>query len=448
MGEQSARIFYQGKDHKDIYINGRYHSAVYKTEKNAEGKIIYKLIWRKIYEENLYIQTNFKVSWPVKGLKCITVNMDSKKIYFSNNFTNIDGKQYSLIYAPQWTQEKKSGSFDGNINNPHLFVNNDLVFNNVYDVIDIGVGVNQIIQRKTEYPSTAYYNARVKTLYIRTAMIEENTATTNIVTRNLQNYTEFLGGSLFNFYNEEKYIYILQRSSIGCMLIQSDIYGNIKTLRLDGLGERTLIIAVKDKIVYLMSSKVTKIDEKNLYYVITSVSIVKNMSIVETEVIDTWDSESIYYQGLCASVYNPTVSPLTFVYSRGLHTELITIDGGIVSHNIISQDNFNFFVNVYEDGKIVDTITVSTKNKCTDIANGIIWLFELSKYFIANVSTSGEDIKTDQYGSIEHWTKEGWVDGGTHGVFYDENTKYFYTFYIEVLYPSDKNFFIRFNWED
>ncbi len=46
MGKQSARLYYQGKDHKDIYFRGNYHTAMY------IGSL---LAWEKLYE-NTYIE--------------------------------------------------------------------------------------------------------------------------------------------------------------------------------------------------------------------------------------------------------------------------------------------------------------------------------------------------------------------------------------------------------
>lgn len=47
MGKQSARLYYQGNDHKDIYFQGNYHTAMYKGG---------ELVWEKLYE-NTYLET-------------------------------------------------------------------------------------------------------------------------------------------------------------------------------------------------------------------------------------------------------------------------------------------------------------------------------------------------------------------------------------------------------
>lgn len=44
MGKQSARLYFQGKDHKDIYYSGHYHDAMYLSD--SEGRAT--LVWEKI----------------------------------------------------------------------------------------------------------------------------------------------------------------------------------------------------------------------------------------------------------------------------------------------------------------------------------------------------------------------------------------------------------------
>ncbi len=49
MGRQSSRLYFQRKDHKDIYYNGHYHDAMYLSDN--EGKVT--LVWEKIKDENI-----------------------------------------------------------------------------------------------------------------------------------------------------------------------------------------------------------------------------------------------------------------------------------------------------------------------------------------------------------------------------------------------------------
>lgn len=44
MGRQSSRLYFQGKDHKDIYYNGHYHDAMYLSDSN--GNVT--LVWEKL----------------------------------------------------------------------------------------------------------------------------------------------------------------------------------------------------------------------------------------------------------------------------------------------------------------------------------------------------------------------------------------------------------------
>lgn len=89
MGKQSSRIYYQEKDHKDIYYNGHYHSAVYLCKESADGKVKCELLWRKIFEENLYIHPSLNNTdfLPDSGLSALTVDMDAKKAYLAPGHT-------------------------------------------------------------------------------------------------------------------------------------------------------------------------------------------------------------------------------------------------------------------------------------------------------------------------------------------------------------------------
>lgn len=49
MGRQSARLYFQGKDHKDIYFNGHYHDQMYLSD----GKGNVTLVWEKV-KDNLF----------------------------------------------------------------------------------------------------------------------------------------------------------------------------------------------------------------------------------------------------------------------------------------------------------------------------------------------------------------------------------------------------------
>lgn len=48
MGKQSARMYYQGKDHKDIYFHYNYHDAMYKGS---------NLVWKKIYPDRYFFSS-------------------------------------------------------------------------------------------------------------------------------------------------------------------------------------------------------------------------------------------------------------------------------------------------------------------------------------------------------------------------------------------------------
>lgn len=463
MGKQSSRIYYKGKDHKDIYMNGHYHSAVYLCKESKDGKANCELVWRKIFEENLYIHQKLpEFGNPyVSQSTSITVDMDKKRVYLSPVWTNRDNGENYIIYHPNWIGGKEYVSFLQHIGeNAAIYKNKELIFNDVFKVNDQLLPTPfSISLHYGDYPSRAVFSDSVNLLTIKKIIMEDSEITVETVSRNLKNYINLqkYKAFLFNGYNNSKYIYMLAKSEGSCILIQSDINGNIKSLKLENFDSKpdTLvdknsptILSAKGEKVYLLATKVIDDENTSTAFIINSITIVDGMKVVSTEAIDSW-SDGIGRIGkgvLAASIYNPTISPPAFVYSRygSKKSLIITIDASEISTVDISIDNFSFFVNIYEDGEIVDTITVSTKYDCTDMQNNIIWLFELSEYFLANVTTAGENIKTSGFNSIVHYTADGWVDGGTHGVFYDEATQYLYTFYIKYLYPSSENFFIRF----
>lgn len=465
MGKQSSRIYFQKKDHKDIYMNGHYHSAVYLCKESESGKVKCELVWRKIFDENLYIFTQFLAKWPVAGINCLTVNMNTKKVYFSKNNTIRDGKRSDIMIEPVWIGKKKCATFSyPDAGNSSIYINDELIFNNVYKLSgQLPRSKDSFTLNHGEHPARAAFSSTLNLLTIKKVIIKEDKVTLDTVSCYLQNYINLQGYkvSTFTGYNDSKYIYMLAKKEGSCILIQSDIDGNIKSLKLDDFDAKPdtvydknspAILFAKGEKVYLLATKVIYDENTNTNFIINSITIVDGMKVISTEAIDSWsDGTGRIKKGvLAASIYNPTISPPAFIYSRfgGAKSLLITIDESEISTGDISIENFSFFVNLYENGEIVDVLTVSTKYDCTDVKTGIIWLFELSEYFLANVTAAGEDIKTSGFNSIVHYTENGWVCGGTHGVFYDEATKYFYTFYIKYLYPSSENFFIRFKTQE
>ena len=50
MGRQSARMYFNGADHKEVYFNGSYHDAMYLTDSNANAE----LIWQKLQDSDYF----------------------------------------------------------------------------------------------------------------------------------------------------------------------------------------------------------------------------------------------------------------------------------------------------------------------------------------------------------------------------------------------------------
>lgn len=55
MGKQSARLYYRGKDHKDIYFQEKYHNAMIVCKEGNE-----KLVWRKLHDEGYFVYTRWE----------------------------------------------------------------------------------------------------------------------------------------------------------------------------------------------------------------------------------------------------------------------------------------------------------------------------------------------------------------------------------------------------
>lgn len=66
MGKQSARLVFNGSDHKEIYLNGSYHNSMHRS---------YETIWEKLKEEGLIFAFKYilpgsyaKVSFQISGI--------------------------------------------------------------------------------------------------------------------------------------------------------------------------------------------------------------------------------------------------------------------------------------------------------------------------------------------------------------------------------------------
>lgn len=64
MGKQSARLYYQGNDHKDIYFHGKYHQAMYKAN---------QLVWKKILGNEYIVFSHLN--------KLYVLDLENKQIF-------------------------------------------------------------------------------------------------------------------------------------------------------------------------------------------------------------------------------------------------------------------------------------------------------------------------------------------------------------------------------
>ena len=84
MGKQSARLYYDGKDHKDIYFYERYHMAMVK-----EGEII----WSKMLDDCLILfRDNFIVIITKKDA-VVFKNFDNVFRYYHSQFHTGNSKK-------------------------------------------------------------------------------------------------------------------------------------------------------------------------------------------------------------------------------------------------------------------------------------------------------------------------------------------------------------------
>ena len=104
MGKQSARLYYQGKDHKDIYFNGNYHVKMYKAS---------ELVWEKLYPDEFFIysingidfidiKNKFVDTFPtiINGRKGVLENF----LFIQNNIISLigSGKIVTSKDAEKW----------------------------------------------------------------------------------------------------------------------------------------------------------------------------------------------------------------------------------------------------------------------------------------------------------------------------------------------------------
>lgn len=90
MGKQSARMYYRGNDHKDIYFQGNYHGAMYKGS---------KLVWRKLLDR--YCDGGYKGIIDLKNKSKVDINFG---IY-------VRGNNASTILAIIYDYDTKTSFF-------------------------------------------------------------------------------------------------------------------------------------------------------------------------------------------------------------------------------------------------------------------------------------------------------------------------------------------------
>ncbi len=91
MQKQSSRLYYKGKDHKDIYFNGNYHCAMFVSD---------KLVWEKYLDGKWVYNTQFGTNdYRIETLDPIKKEIRNQAAYtYAPNMTH-NGDCY-IVYAP------------------------------------------------------------------------------------------------------------------------------------------------------------------------------------------------------------------------------------------------------------------------------------------------------------------------------------------------------------
>lgn len=101
MGKQSARLYYQGNDHKDIYFQGKYHDKMYVGN---------QLVWEKLSTSNTYIVNVYH------NFVAYTLVFDFSRFttYKMPQLGEVAYNECLLLYANRWFSGKI-----GNITAPY-----------------------------------------------------------------------------------------------------------------------------------------------------------------------------------------------------------------------------------------------------------------------------------------------------------------------------------------
>lgn len=190
MGAQSSRLYFDGKDHKDIYYQGKYHTAMYKGN---------QLVWAKTEIEDVSLLSNCP-------------------IYLKE----IDGKLYG-IYENGYIcvlANKESFTF--------------------YDSVPNGisahwVGDNAIFQMDKIFPSPSsevcfqYYDIKKRKHFVVQTLADKNIAQVSKVVTNWRHEAAYIGfvkytGSSLNDWSYDSYILGSLNSAVGYVNIHKYLY--------------------------------------------------------------------------------------------------------------------------------------------------------------------------------------------------------------------------------
>lgn len=206
MGAQSSRLYFDGKDHKDIYYQGKYHTAMYKGN---------QLVWAKAEIEDVSFPPNYPVY-----------------------FKEIDGKLYGIYdngYIWELDAKKKA------------FVYYDSVSG---EISAHWVGDNAIFQLDKVFPSSTsescfwYYDIKRKKSLIVKALADKDIGQVSKVVTNWRHeaayigFVKYTGSSLYDW-SYDSYILGCLNSSVGYINIKKYLYLSEDQTNADVVGADT-----------------------------------------------------------------------------------------------------------------------------------------------------------------------------------------------------------------
>lgn len=430
MGKQSARLYYDGKDHKDIFFRGKHH------EKMCKGSLI---VWEKLYPDAYFVGINQDAGYITVISNGYADVKNTLATAYTHYFTNsVIGSEFyveksgrNIVVTRDLIHFKDTGErvgdFWGVIKNKFFFRN-----------FVVNVGENLECKKTTiSYPSISdlynfygyYYN-------------------------NFGNYG-ILGKSYRYGVSDGTYIYLIVNEN-GVVETKSDIV----SLKNDGAQAYAEKLAMT-KTMYAPYGNGLKIvfgdciyyavNGGYIYYTNENKSEFYNGRIIKRNLLN-FKREIVYDFGTTISGMEVSIDIICFMsYERivtvcsvfdkkegVLYPYVLTINA---SSGSVLKPLAGLSVRVYGENRKIDIIPVKTT---TDIKND-------SLYFFYNYVNSGgkrsyglENFRDSYYPSINKGTVELDSVGGMAVAFYSETLGYGYIYFDNLDFLASENNYVYF----